>query len=126
MHPAHFHVVGKGFSQNALSFLQVLLQPQSPAVRGQEALSRVCFVLEQILRQRNKGAAIISDYKYKENYLRHAPQDVLEVLQRPTEEGSHDILMIAPEIGIVCVQVGMSRGSVQFYFFLRGVPAGSP
>ena len=74
-------------------------------MRGQEALSRVCFALEQILRQRGKGAVIISDYKFKENYLRQAPPEVLKVLPRPQDEGSHDILIIGLEIGIVCVQV---------------------
>ncbi|KAL8616657.1 hypothetical protein ACOMHN_031639 [Nucella lapillus] len=84
---------------------QVLVQPQSPAVRGQEALARVCFVLERALHLRGMGATIISDYKFKENYLKRAPQDVLSVLNRPEDEGSHNILMIGPQIGIVCIQV---------------------
>ncbi|XP_076443428.1 uncharacterized protein LOC143281964 isoform X2 [Babylonia areolata] len=84
---------------------QVLVQPQSPAVRGQEALARVCFALEQALRLRGRGAVIISDYKFRENYLKRAPQDVLEVLHRPEDEGCHNVLMIGPDIGIVCIQI---------------------
>jgi hypothetical protein len=49
---------------------------------------------------------MICDYKYKENYLKNAPPNVLEVLCRPTEiEGSHDILIVGPTIGVFCVQV---------------------
>lgn len=99
---------------------QVLLIPQSPAIRGQEALARVCFALEQILRQMNIGATIISDYKFKESYMRHAPQEVLKVLTCPEEEGSHDILMVGPDIGIICVQVCMKFWeSSQYLRFTR-------
>ena len=86
-------------------WLQVLHQPQSPAVRGQEALARVCLAIEQVLNWERIGAFMICQYKYRENYLRNAPEHVLEVLARPSEEGSHDILMFGTQIGIICIQV---------------------
>ncbi|PVD19282.1 hypothetical protein C0Q70_19768 [Pomacea canaliculata] len=93
----------------------LLGMPQTPALRGQEALSRVCCALENILRLRARLAVIISNYKYKECYLRRAPFDVFP---RPSSEGSHDILMFGVDIGVVCIQVtcverGTSKGTVK-------------
>lgn len=83
---------------------QVLREPQTPAIRGQEALSRVCHAMETILRAQGLGAAMITDYKFKECFLRRAPKEVATYFERP-EEGSHDILLFGVNMGVVCIQV---------------------